>query len=92
MQELKEFLEDQGYFNICEKNGRLCAMFRFAYSMAIVADIDEYGYDNRWCYQEYSEAYGALLEWDGIGEPQNWHRHLPSMRRRNDNNEDIGSW
>jgi hypothetical protein len=22
--------------------------------------------------------------WDGTGEPQGWHRHVPSMRRRVD--------
>jgi hypothetical protein len=37
--------------------------------------------DEVWCYSNFSRAYLALQAWDGTGEPQGWHRHLPSGRR-----------
>lgn len=45
---------------------------------------DEAGWDEQYWY-ERQMALPALLEWcaDGFeGEPQGWHRHIPSNRRR----------
>jgi hypothetical protein len=43
---------------------------------------DMTGYENRWCYESYDNAKAALDAWDGRGEPQGWHRHPISGRRR----------
>lgn len=87
---MEQFLTEQGYYNVCEKNGRLCAMFRFLFTVAIIADIDDNGYENRWCYHDGGLALQEFNAWDGVDEPQGWHRHLPTMRRRNEAGEDIG--
>lgn len=49
--------------------------------MAIVYDIDQTGYNDRWCYHNYTDAVKALNNWDGMGEPEGWHRHPNSGRR-----------
>jgi hypothetical protein len=38
-------------------------------------------YDQRWCYRSVTGAAAALEAWDGEGDPEGWHRHLPSNRR-----------
>lgn len=42
---------------------------------------DDYGYEDRWCYNSYEAAKKALDDWDGTGEPRGWHRHPSSGRR-----------
>lgn len=44
---------------------------------------DRLGYDNRWCYGSYEKAKAAMDEWSGVGEPEGWHRHPLTGRRRN---------
>ncbi|NAE18009.1 hypothetical protein [Enterococcus hirae] len=41
-------------------------------------------YDDEWHYPSLSEAIGAAIDWDGTGEPNGWHRHPASGRRRPD--------
>lgn len=41
-------------------------------------------YDDGWCYKDVSLATAALDRWDGTGEPEGWHRHPTSGRRRPD--------
>ena len=70
-------LADDGYFHISFKpNGRLTALYRFLFTTAIITDFDETGYFSRWCYHTQGEAKKALDEWNGAGEPDNWHRAL----------------
>lgn len=88
----KKFLEEQGYINICKKNGEWTAMFKFAFSTAIVSEIHENGYSQRWCYHKHDVALAEFEKWDGVGEPQYWHRHLPTLRRRDEDNKDLGVW
>lgn len=38
--------------------------------------------DDAWCYEEPSAALAAMHAWDGEGEPDGWHRHPSSGRRR----------
>lgn len=86
------FLKSQGYYNIQKKDGEWCAMLKYAYSVAIIAGLNEYGFENRWCYHDPEVALEQFIKWDGTSEPDYWHRHVPSMRRRNPENEDIGVW
>lgn len=63
-------------------NGRDACIVRLAYTHAILADITYWGYEDRWCFHNYAAAKAALDAWNGEGEPQGWHRHPPSGRRR----------
>lgn len=76
--ELKEFLEDQSYFNIKEiPNKGICALYRFAFTTGLVYDINEIGYKGRYCYSNKSDAVKAIEEWNGESDPQdeNWIKH-----------------
>lgn len=51
----------------------------------IVGEIgDTCGYTDRWCYADQGKAVAAFGAWDGAGEPEGWHRHPLSSRRRPD--------
>jgi hypothetical protein len=39
-------------------------------------------YDDRWCYDSRDSARAALDAWSGQGEPDGWHRHPFTGRRR----------
>ena len=58
----------------------LCKMM-FTHAILIGKIGDFYGYDDRWCYHSYANAKAALDAWDGVGEPQGWHRHPATGRR-----------
>jgi len=68
--------------------GRDACIAPFAFSVAKVADMtrDGYGYGARWCYATIGAARAALAAWDGAtdSEPQGWHRHPATGRRRPD--------
>ena len=64
------------------ENGRVIGVVRFLYTVAIIADLDEYGYRNRWCYHDLVTCLGAFNDWDGVGEPECWHREPLTGRRR----------
>jgi hypothetical protein len=75
-------LEREGYKNIKHfDNGDTAAIMPLLYTTAIVAGINDCGYDDRWCYKTEKAAVDALNAWDGEGEPTGWHRHPPSGRR-----------
>jgi hypothetical protein len=56
--------------------------FMFTHAIIVGKMGDECGYEDRWCYHSYPAAKAALDEWDGTGEPNGWHRHPDSGRRR----------
>lgn len=63
---------------------RYIAVIPFIYTHAIVWGwIDEpMEYADRWCYHVPLVAVAAATVWDGEGEPEGWHRHPRSGRRR----------
>lgn len=65
-------------------NARYAAILPLAYTHAIIVGNigDRTGYSDRWCYHNYRAAADALDAWDGTGEPEGWHRHPVSGRRR----------
>ncbi len=84
---------EEEYINVVEfPSGRKAGLMSLMYTWAIIADITWFGYENRWCYSTLTDAQGALDDWNGEGEPQGWHRHLPSGRRRDKDGNDIGAW
>lgn len=84
--------KEDGYSNICVKNGKICGLSRFIFTTAIISGMDETGYVERWCYHNSSTALQEFNAWDGTGEPEGWHRHIPSNRRRDENGNDLGVW
>lgn len=90
--EFKEYLESMEYTDVVIKNGRICGLYRFAFSTGLLADMYDTGYGERWCYHTMAEAKLALEEWDGVDEPTGWHRHVSSGRRRDKDGNDIGRW
>jgi hypothetical protein len=83
----QQYMED-----LCRRNGYLdyrkypnsmdACIAPFIFTHAIIADLDTCGYGDRWCYHSYAAAKAALDAWDGEGEPQGWHRHPDTGRRR----------
>jgi hypothetical protein len=66
------------------ENGRDAAVSRIGFNHAIFADLTRWGYGDRWCFASYALARDALAAWNGEGDPQGWHRHPDSGRRRPD--------
>lgn len=58
------------------------APFLFTHAIIIGRMRDTGMYEDRWCYESYAKAKEALDAWDGEGEPDGWHRHPTSGRRR----------
>jgi len=86
--ELSRIVSANGYTHARElPDGRVACVLRLIYTAAIIIlDSDPgqalYGYEDRWCYHTPDAAAQALAEWNGEGEPQGWHRHPSSGRRR----------
>lgn len=69
MEDLITMLEKQGYYNVKVVNGKICALFRFIFTIGLVVDCNEHGYKYRYCYENAMDAKKALEEWDGEGHP-----------------------
>ena len=64
-------------------DSRICGILPLLYHWTMHVDISEWGYEDRYCYQTKELAIAALKEWNGKGDPKNWHRHPKTGRRRN---------
>lgn len=84
-----DWAHTQGYSHAIEiAPGVIYAVHPFAYTMGIVGPLTETGYEQRWCYHSLLDALAALNDWKSRGyegEPDGWHRHMPSGRRRDEN-------
>lgn len=71
--------------------GQWAGLSRLMFTTAIVVanDGDVTGTADRWCYHTEASAKAALDAWNGEGEPDGWHRHPMSGRRRG---EDRPPW
>ena len=63
-------------------DGRICGVHQLLFHWTLHVDLDLIGYAERYCYSTKEGAIKALTEWDGKGDPQGWHRHPESGRRR----------
>lgn len=80
--------DENGYlFRQKSDNGREVGIMPFIWTWAIIADIHETGYEERWCYHTLEATIAAFEAWDGVGEPEGWHRHPNTGRRRNEEGE-----
>lgn len=72
-------------------NGRWAAVWKLMFTHAVVIGTigDETSIDDRWCYKDYASAKAALDAWNGSGEPEGWHRHPMTGRRRTEEGEEY---
>jgi len=58
----------------------------FTYAITIGHADDGFGYDTEWTYETEERALAALKKWNPLeqAEPEGWHRHPDSGRRRPD--------
>lgn len=71
-------------------SGRWAAVIKNKQTGAIIVGTPAewaYGmFHDRWLYRDTAEAAKALEEWEGAGEPQGWHHHPSTHRRRKEGN------
>lgn len=63
-------------------DGRWIGLHRLMFHYTIHVDISYMSFEERWCIQTLEQATEAFNKWDGESEPLYWHKHYPSMRRR----------
>jgi hypothetical protein len=92
---MKKLLDANGYMDYREfANGNDACITPLMFTCAILSGIEDWGYTDRWCYESYEKARAALYAWNGEGEPQGWHRHPGTGRRREggDPNKETIAW
>jgi hypothetical protein len=72
-------------------DGRYAAIMPLMFTHAIITGRigDKNMYEDRWCYAGYEKAAAALKTWDGTGEPDGWHRHPNTGRRREEGDPEL---
>lgn len=59
-----------------------CGILKLMFTHAIVSEINQTGYGDRWCYKSEADAKDALMRWSELAEePKGWHRHPGTGRR-----------
>lgn len=78
--------ENPGYSDIREvaDNNFICIVpYMFTHAIIKGRIGNTHSFDDRWCYSTYEKAKAAIEAWDGsTGEPEGWHRHPLTGRRR----------
>lgn len=65
-------------------DGRVIGVHRLLFHWTLHVDISEFGYEDRYCYENLPDALKDAVTWDGQGDPPGrWHKHPRSGRRRN---------
>jgi hypothetical protein len=59
-----------GYRNLKDTAAGKCATMKFIFTTGLVFGLDDSGYRGRYCYETETEAFIALMLWDGTGDPQ----------------------
>lgn len=63
-------------------DGRTIGVTRLLFHYTMQIDIDSFGYADRYCFATKELAMKAFEEWSGVGDPEGWHRHPSTGRRR----------
>ena len=88
--EFEKMLRENDYTDYrMYENGIDAVIHRFMFTVAILSEIGWHVHGNRWCYESYEAAKEALDAWNGEGEPDGWHRHPTTGRRRHNGVETI---
>lgn len=70
MDDLEEFLREEGYTNIITlPTGEVVALFEFIFTTGLIVGLDRFGYRIRFCFESAEDAYNAMKDWDGKGYP-----------------------
>jgi hypothetical protein len=93
------FLSEMAVQGFCDIRPIYCqtkwvGIYDYLFTSAIIVGVmgDYATIDNRWCYHTKEDARAALVEWESrkyMGEPDGWHRHPFSGRRRQNGLETI---
>lgn len=77
---------DRGVFRVKETSTHWVEVMPFIFTAGVVLTpkSNDGLYDDRWCYNSILDALAAALMWDPShqAEPDGWHRHPSSGRRR----------
>jgi hypothetical protein len=68
---------EEGYRNVVEMDGLICALHPFAVTWGIVVNIDELGYERRYCFEEYGDALVAFAKYTN---PRDTHPTGPWLK------------
>lgn len=63
--EFENLLADEGYTNVREIDGMVCATHRYIYTVGVCYGIDMTGYRGRFCFDSQQNAELFLKDWDG---------------------------
>ena len=62
MRVTKEYLEEQGYYAIRQlPDGTWAGLVQLAFTTGLCLNLDETGYDSRFCYEDQQDAVYALM-------------------------------
>lgn len=77
---------ERGFFVLREVGRYYIGVMPLMYTGALIygATANQYGYMDRWCYKSVQAAIAAGDAWAGDwpNEPEGWHRHPGTGRRR----------
>ena len=70
MNTFRDFLLYQGYLYPRRlPSGTWIAVQQFLFTWGLMVDLDETGYQYRFCYEHLHDALWAVRNWDGTGDP-----------------------
>ena len=79
-EDFKQRMEEQGYTELREVDGKVCGLFRFIFTWGVIINMDDIGYERRFCFDNYSFASKFLEEWDGVTEPVVGEDHCTAIK------------
>lgn len=82
-----------GFYSVRPMHGQeyWVGLMDYLFTTAIIVGKmgDQTSIHDRWCYHTKEAAQAALNNWNGEGEPDGWHRHPASGRRRHNGLETV---
>jgi hypothetical protein len=62
-------MEELGYLATRVIDGKVYGLTRFIFTIGLIVDVQEDGYERRYCYDSLGEAMSDFKTWDGRGHP-----------------------
>jgi len=71
--ELLGFLLEEGYEDLKVISGKLCGLYRFIFTKAIIVGLSKHGYEYRYCYDDLTLLTGAYGSFESLDvEPEDY--------------------